>query len=88
MQQTDDEEPEIVGIWAQDTDNEEFVEKRFGKSISELLDGRTYDKLIDYCHDVTPDGEEMDDGIGVLYLKNDDMKTDFEFILHDSDYAK
>ena len=69
----DDDTPEIFGIWAYETDNEEPVDKRFGKSTSELLGGRSYEELCTYCGD---------DGIGQLYLKNDEIMTDFEFVLH------
>lgn len=72
----DDEEPEIVGIWAYETDNEEPVDKRFNKSIEQLLNGRTYDDLCAYV-------EEGED-IGQLYLKNDELKIDFEFVVHTS----
>lgn len=68
------DDADIVGFWAYETDNEEFVEKRFGKPLNELLDGRTYDDLMKYCED---------DGLGTLYLKNDDLKIDFEFVIHD-----
>lgn len=77
----DDEEPEIVGLWAYNTDNEEDVKTRFKKPILDLLDGRTYEELANYCHEGGDD--EEDDGIGVLYLKNDDLHIDFEFVLHD-----
>ena len=70
----EDEEPEIVGIWAYETDNEEAVDKRFGKSIEQLLNGRTYDDLCAYIED----GED----IGQLYLKNDELMIDFEFVVH------
>ena len=69
----DDDEPEIVGLWAYDTDNEETVDKRFGKSTEYLLGKRTYDELCTYCGD---------DGIGQLYLKNEELMTDFEFVIH------
>ena len=71
----DDDEPEIVGIWAYETDNEETVDKRFGKSIEQLLNWRTYDELSTYC--------DEDTGLGQLYLKNDELMIDFEFIIHD-----
>lgn len=70
-----DDEPEIVGIWAYETDNEETVDKRFGKSIDQLLNGRTYDELSDYC--------DEEEGLGQLYLKNDELMIDFEFIIHE-----
>lgn len=70
----DDEEPEIVGIWAYETDNEEPVDKRFGKSVEDLLGGRTYDELSEYVDD--------EEGLGQLYLKNDELMIDFEFIIH------
>ena len=78
----DDEEPEIYGIWAYETDNEEPVDKKFGKSTSELLDGRTYEDLLKYCIGVNSDGTEVEETVGALYLKNDDLKTDFEFVIH------
>ena len=70
----DDETPEIFGIWAYETDNEEPVDKRFGKTTSELIGNRTYDELASYCDD--------EEGLGQLYLKNDELKIDFEFIIH------
>ena len=78
----DDEEPEIIGIWAYNTDNEETVDKRFGKPTNELLNGRSYDDLLKYCVDVSDDGDEVEESIGTLYLKNEELKTDFEFVIH------
>lgn len=80
----DDEEPEIYGIWAYETDNEEPVDKKFGKSTSELLDGRTYEDLLRYCIDVNSEGNEIENTIGALYLKNDDLKINFEFVIHNN----
>lgn len=69
----DDED--IIGIYGYETDNEEFVEKKFGKSIQELLNGMSYDELLEFT--------KNDEETGVLYLRNEDMLADFEMIIHD-----
>ena len=69
------DDKDMVGIWGYQTDNEEFVEKRFGKSIEALLGNRPYEELLEYTAN--------NDAIGSLYLRNESMMTDFEFVLRD-----
>lgn len=68
----------VVGIWANGTDNEEFVEKRFNKPLDELIGRTDVDYLLTYCCDV-----EVDDGLGLMYVRNNEIMTDFEVVIHD-----
>ena len=67
----------ICGIWGYETDNEEDAEKKWNRNLSELIgSGHTYDELLTYCKD-------SEDGIGLIYVKNDELMIDFELVIHD-----
>lgn len=67
----------ICGIWGYETDNEEDAEKKWNRKLSELIgSGHTYDELVSYCKD-------SEDGIGLIYVKNDELMIDFELVIHD-----
>ena len=68
----------MCGVWGYQTDNEDDVDRKWGKPLEDLI-GRahTYDELLTYC-----DGKE--DGIGLAWVKNDEMKIDFELVIHDN----
>lgn len=72
------DDADIVGFWGYETDNEEFVDKKFGKTVEQLT-GMNFEQLLN-CVD---DDDEEGKGVGVLYLRNDEIMTDFEFIIHD-----
>ena len=67
----------MCGVWGYQTDNEDDVDRKWGKPLEDLI-GRshTYDELLTYCKD--------DDGIGLAWIKNDEMKIDFELVIHDN----
>ena len=68
----------MCGIWGYDTDNEEDAEKKWNKKLGELIgSGHTYDELLSYCKD-------SEDGIGLIYVKNDELMIDFELVIHDN----
>lgn len=66
--------PDETAFWAYNTDNETTVEAKYGKPLKDLI-GNASRWLVDYT------GE---DGIGAAYFQNDDLKTKFEVIVHDS----
>ena len=65
----------MCGIWGMGTDNEDDVDRKWGKDLEDLI-GRshTYDELLSIC------GE---DGLGHMFVKNDELMIDFELIIHD-----
>ena len=67
----------MCGVWGYQTDNEDDVDRKWGKPLEDLI-GRahTYDELLTYCDD--------SDGIGLAWIKNDEMKIDFELVIHDN----
>ena len=69
------DDKDIVGIWAQGTDNEEWVEKRFGKPLPELIGKADYDYLLSYC--------DPNEDVGIAYVRNEEILTDFEVVIHD-----
>ena len=69
------DDKDIVGIWGYGTDNETFADQKFGMPIEELLNGMPYEELLTYA--------ENPDGVGALYLRNDELNTDFEFLIKD-----
>ena len=72
----DDED--IFGVWGYGTDTEEDADRKWGKPTEDII-GRhhTYDELLSYCKD-------SDDGIGLAYVKNDELMIDFELVIHDN----
>lgn len=68
----------MCGVWGYQTDNEDDVDRKWGKPLEDLI-GRshTYDELLTYC-------EKSEDGIGLAWIKNDEMKIDFELVIHDN----
>lgn len=68
----------MCGVWGYQTDNEDDVDRKWGKPLEDLI-GRshTYDELLSYC-------DKNDDGIGLAWVRNDEMKIDFELVLHDN----
>lgn len=69
------DDSDICGIWGYGTDNEEFADKKFGQPIEVLLNNMSYDELLTYA--------ENPDGMGALYLRNDELNIDFEFLIKD-----
>lgn len=67
----------MCGVWGYQTDNEDDVDRKWGKELPELIgESHTYDELLSYC-------EGKEDGIGLVWVKNDEMKIDFELVIHD-----
>ena len=67
----------MCGVWGYETDNEEDVSKKFGKELPDLIgQSHTYDELLTYC-------DKAEDGIGLAYVKNDEIMVDFELVIHD-----
>lgn len=72
------DDKDIFGIWGYQTDNEDDADRKFGKPTQELIgSAHTYEELLSYC-------EESEDGIGVTYVRNDELKIDFELVIHDA----
>ena len=68
----------MCGIWGYGTDNEDDADRKWGKELPELIgESHTYDELLS-----TTIGSE--DGIGSMYVRNDELMIDFELIIHDS----
>ena len=67
----------MCGIWGYGTDNEDDVDRKWGKDLEDLI-GRshTYDELLSYC-------KQSDDGIGLAFVRNDEMMIEFELVIHD-----
>ena len=67
----------MCGVWGYGTDNEDDVDRKWGKPLEDLI-GRshTYEELLTYCN-------KHEDGIGLAFVKNDELKIDFELVIHD-----
>ena len=67
----------MCGVWGYGTDNEDDVDRKWGKPLEDLI-GRshTYEELLTYCN-------KNEDGIGLAFVKNDELKIDFELVIHD-----
>ena len=69
---------DIFGVWGYGTDNEDDADRKWGKPTSELIGtAHTYDELLATT-------KESEDGIGILYVRNDELKIDFELVVHDN----
>lgn len=68
---------DIVGFWGYQTDNEMFIEDKYGKDLEELLGivKEHYGYLISQV--------DEDDGIGHIYVRNNEIMIDFEVVIHD-----
>lgn len=71
------DDQDVIGFWGYQTDNEDFVERIFGRDLKDLvgLDKEDYDYMLNET-----DNEE---GIGTLYIRNNSIMKDFEVIIHD-----
>lgn len=68
----------MCGVWGYQTDNEDDVDRKWGKELPELIGtAHTYDELLSYCKD-------SEDGIGLAFVRNDEMMIDFELVIHDN----
>ena len=68
----------MCGVWGYGTDNEDDADRKWGKELPELIGtAHTYDELLATT-------KEADDGIGLLFVRNEEMKIDFELVIHDS----
>lgn len=68
----------MCGVWGYQTDNEDDVDRKWGKPLEELIGtSHTYEELLSYC-------ERSEDGIGLAWVKNDEMMIDFELVIHDN----
>ena len=61
--------------WGYGTDNQTTVEARFGNPLSFLI-GASSRWLNDYA--------DKESGYGEAYFRNEEMKTDFEIVIHDN----
>lgn len=61
-------------IWGYQTDNQTTCKAKFGKDLEEMFGTEIIEQLLD----ATP----ADEGIGILYFRNDELMTDFELVLH------
>lgn len=67
----------MCGVWGYGTDNEDDADRKWGKELPQLIgESHTYEELLTYC-------ENSEDGIGVAYVRNDEMMIDFELVIHD-----
>ena len=67
----------MCGVWGYGTDNEDDVDRKWGKPLEDLI-GRshTYEELLTYC-------SKHEDGIGLTFIRNDELMIDFELVIHD-----
>ena len=67
----------MCGVWGYGTDNEDDADRKWGKPLEDLI-GRahTYEELLTYC-------DKSEDGIGLAFVRNDEMKIEFELVIHD-----
>ena len=67
----------MCGVWGYGTDNEDDVDRKWGKPLEDLI-GRshTYEELLTYCN-------KHEDGIGLTFIRNDELMIDFELVIHD-----
>lgn len=61
-------------LWGYQTDNQITCKVKFGKDLEEMFGTEIIEQLLD----ATP----ADEGIGILYFRNDELMTDFELVLH------
>lgn len=61
-------------LWGYQTDNQTTCRAKFGKDLEEMFGTEIIEQLLD----ATP----ADEGIGILYFRNDELMTDFELVLH------
>lgn len=67
----------MCGVWGYGTDNEDDADRKWGKELPQLIgESHTYEELLTYC-------ENSEDGIGVAYVRNDEMMIEFELVIHD-----
>lgn len=71
------DDQDIVGFWGYQTDNEMFVDQKFGSELKDLIGSTYYD--FDYLLNLA----DEEDGVGSLYIRNDSLMTEFEVIIHD-----
>lgn len=71
------DDQDIVGFWGYQTDNEMFVDDKYGKDLKTLvgLDQNDYDYLLNET--------ENDNEIGTIYARNNELMVDFEIVIHD-----
>ena len=70
--------PYFGDFYLRPTENEDDVDRKWGKELPELIGtSHTYDELLSYC-------EGSEDGIGLAWVKNDEMMIDFELVIHDN----
>ena len=68
----------MCGVWGYGTDNEDDVDRKWGKPLEALIgESHTYEELLSYV-------EGSEDGIGLVFVRNDEMKIEFELVLHDT----
>ncbi len=67
----------MCGVWGYGTDNEDDVDRKWGKELPQLIgESHTYEELLTYC-------EKSEDGIGLAFVRNDEMMIEFELVIHD-----
>ena len=67
----------MCGVWGYGTDNEDDVDRKWGKPLEKLIgEAHTYEELLTYC-------EKAEDGIGLAFVRNDEMMIEFELVIHD-----
>ena len=67
----------MCGVWGYGTDNEDDADRKWGKELPQLIgESHTYEELLTYC-------EKSEDGIGLAFVRNDEMMIDFELVIHD-----
>jgi hypothetical protein len=71
------DDADIVGFWGYQTDNEMFVEDKYGKDLKGLvgISKSDYDYLLGQVDD--------EDGVGHIYIRNNEIMVDFEVVIRD-----
>lgn len=71
------DDQDIVGFWGYQTDNEMFIEDKYGKDLKALvgLDQNDYDYLLNEA--------DTENEIGTIYTRNNELMVDFEIVIHD-----
>jgi len=71
------DDADIVGFWGYQTDNEMFIEDKYGKDLKKLIgiSGSDYDYLLGQV--------DEDDEVGHIYIRNNEIMVDFEVVIHD-----
>ena len=68
----------MCGVWGYGTDNEDDADRKWGKELPELIgESHTYDELLSMT-------KKSDDGIGLMYVRNEELMIDFELVIHDN----